>query len=240
MPATLFAGEAVEFQLTELVRARKLNIARNSSKRRVVKMSFDAMLRKAVHFHGHKCVGLVLGTRIGMAGLGKLGIDDPSNTRDLIVYVEIDRCLADAIQSIAGCTIGHRRLKHVDYGKFAATFVDTSKKRAVRVSVREEARRLVNKYSPKQTASDVDAYQINEKEEMDQMMKAYSKMPDSELLNVKEVNVTVPELDLPGKPHRKETCSVCGERIFDGREITVNGNVMCRSCAKGPYYTPLP
>ena len=128
--------------------SRKLNMLRNSSERLSEKVSFDVMLQKALNFHGHKCVGLVLGTRIAIAGLGKLGINDPANARDLIVYVEIDRCLADAIQATTGCTIGHRRLKHVDYGKFAATFVDTSKKKAVRVSVREEARQLVNKYSP--------------------------------------------------------------------------------------------
>jgi len=203
-------------------------------------MSFNTMLQKAIDSHGHKCVGLVLGTRIGIAGLRKLGINDPSNMRGLIVYVEIDRCLADAIQTTTGCTIGHRRLKHVDYGKFAATFVDTSKKKAVRVSVREEARQLVSKYSQTQTTLGDHVHLISEKEEMDQMTEAYSKLPDSELLNVREVSVIVPELDLPGRPHRKETCSVCGERIFDGREIIMNGNVMCRSCAKGSYYATLP
>jgi formylmethanofuran dehydrogenase subunit E len=197
------------------------------------------MLQKALNFHGHKCVGLVLGTRIAIAGLEKLEINDPANARDLIVYVEIDRCLADAIQATTGCTIGHRKLKHVDYGKFAATFVDTSKNKAVRVSAREEARQLVNKYSQTQTASD-DSHSTSEKEEMDQMIEAYSKMPDSELLNIREVSVTVPRLDLPGKPQRKEICSVCGEHIFDGREVTVKGSVMCRSCAKGSYYTILP
>lgn len=197
------------------------------------------MLQKALNFHGHKCVGLVLGTRIAIAGLGELGINDPADAHNLIVYVEIDRCLADAIQAITECTVGHRKLKYVDYGKFAATFVDTSNSKAVRVSVREEARQLVNKYSQTQTTSD-DAHLISDKEEKDQMIEAYWKMPDSELLNVREVSVTVPTLDLPGKPQRKETCKVCGERIFDGREVIVKGNVMCRSCAKGSYYTTLP
>ena len=43
-------------------------------------------------------------------------------------------------------------------------------------------------------ASDDDAHPISEKEEMDQMIEAYSKMPDSELLNVREVSVTVPRI----------------------------------------------
>lgn len=196
------------------------------------------MLQKALNFHGHKCIGLVLGTRIAIAGLEKLGINDPDKARDLIVYIEIDRCLADAIQATTGCTIGHRKLKYMDYGKFAATFVDSSHHKAVRVSVREEARQLVNRYSQTQNGSD-NARSISDKEEKQKMIEAYSKMPDNELLNFSKVSVTVPKLDLPGNPQRKETCSVCGERIFDGREVTVKGNVMCRPCATGSYYTTL-
>jgi formylmethanofuran dehydrogenase subunit E len=202
-------------------------------------MIFDAMLQKAINFHGHKCIGLVLGTRIAMAGLHALEIHDPSNTRDLLVYVEIDRCLADAIQAITGCTIGHRRLKHVDYGKFAATFVDTSKTKAIRVSVREEARELVNKSHGKQGTLDK-KQGIGQKAETDLMIENYSNMPDDKLLIIKEVSVLVPESDLPGKPRRKETCSKCGERIFDGRELTVNGKIVCKSCAQGAYYSTLP
>ena len=50
-------------------------------------MEFEVMFEKAIRFHGHKCVGLVLGTRIAVAGLHKLGISDSSRTRDLVVYV---------------------------------------------------------------------------------------------------------------------------------------------------------
>lgn len=202
-------------------------------------MTFDAMLQKALDFHGHKCVGLVLGTRIAMAGLHAMEIQDSSNARDLIVYVEIDRCLADAIQAVTGCTIGHRRLKHIDYGKFAATFVDVSKKKAVRISVRDEARELASAFSQRQVTSD-EKRVVGEKEETDLMSEAYSNMPDHELLNIREVRVTVPRLDLPGKPHRKETCSMCGERIFDGREVIAKGNIVCKSCAEGAYYGDIP
>jgi formylmethanofuran dehydrogenase subunit E len=201
-------------------------------------MTFEAKLQEAIKFHGHKCVGLVLGTRIAIAGLRMLQIQDPSDTYNLIVYVEIDRCLADAIQAITGCTIGHRRLKHVDYGKFAATFVDTSSGKGFRISVREEARNLVNNYIEKQVVVN-EKSKVGQKEETTQMTEAYSKMSDGELLNVMEVKVVVPRSDLPGKPRQKETCSKCGERIFDGREVSVSGQTLCRSCAKGGYYTIL-
>ena len=58
----------------------------------------------------------------------------------LVVLVEIDRCATDAIQALTGVSLGKRTLKHVDYGKMAATFVDTASGRAVRVAAREDAR----------------------------------------------------------------------------------------------------
>jgi formylmethanofuran dehydrogenase subunit E len=201
-------------------------------------MNFDKELEKAKSFHGHTCPGIVLGTRIAIAGNRRLGIEDPSKTRDLIVYVEIDRCLADAIQAITLCSLGKRRLKHVDYGKFAATFVDTSKNKAVRISVKEgardwsmkhgEKRGLVNKGKP-----------VDRKQAISVMIEAYMKIPDRDLLNIQDVSVSIPKYDIPGLPQRKVTCVVCGERIFDGREKRENGRILCRSCAGGAYYKNL-
>lgn len=198
-------------------------------------MEFNVMLEKAISFHGHACVGLVLGTRIAMAGLRRLGINDPSKTRDLIIYVEIDRCLADAIQATTGCTIGKRRLKHVDYGKFAATFVDASKNRAVRISVNEKASKLAMKYGEEHGLSERGKI-VSRKQEMKIMAEAYSKMPDADLLNIRDVTVRVPKWDLPGLPKRKVLCDICGETIFDGREKVKKGPILCRPCAEGAYY----
>lgn len=193
------------------------------------------MFEKAISFHGHECVGLVLGTRIAMAGLHALGISDPFKTRDLIVYVEVDRCLADAIQATTGCTIGKRRLKHVDYGKFAATFVDVLRNRAVRISLKEKARELAMKYGEKHGLIEK-GKPASKKQERRIMAEAYSKMPDVDLLVVRSVGMRIPKLDLPGRPERKVMCSVCGERIFDGREKRENGRIVCRPCAEGAYY----
>jgi len=198
-------------------------------------MDFQTTLEKATSLHGHKCVGLVLGTRIAMAGLKSLEIAEPMQTRDLIVYVELDRCLADAIQAITGCTIGKRTLKHVDYGKFAATFVDLSKNRAVRISVKEEARKIVKKGSEGRKSDGIRKGD-SKKQERDMMAEAYSKMPDADLLSIADVKVRVPILDLPGLPKRKVLCNLCGETIFDGREKVSDGQILCRSCADGAYF----
>lgn len=195
------------------------------------------MLEKATDFHGEFCVGLALGTRIAVTGLCELGISDPSKTRDLVVYVEIDRCLADAIQAICKCTLGKRRLKYVDYGKFAATFVDMSANRAVRISVKEEARELALKSNGKQSLSDNER-PLTRKEERERLKDGYMKMTEKDLLKIETVDLDIPTLDLPGFPQRKAMCCSCGERILDGREKLVNGKILCRPCVEGAYYKP--
>ena len=101
---------------------------------------YDALFNKAKEFHGHVCPGIVLGTRLTIAGLRELGMNPNEPTHNLIVYMEIDRCGTDAVQAITGCSLGHRSLKHKDFGKFAATFVDKPKGNAVRVAIDERNR----------------------------------------------------------------------------------------------------
>src|SRR5271157_2758019 len=95
-------------------------------------------LAKAKELHGDICAGLVMGTRISLAGMRALNLDTAARNRDLIVFVEVDRCMTDAVQAVTGRSLGHRNLKYVDYGKFAAVLYDSSSHRAVRVSPRRE------------------------------------------------------------------------------------------------------
>ena len=93
-------------------------------------LSLDEYLREAEVAHGHLCAGQVLGVRMAMLGLEKLGLEDPrGNKQDrkrLVTFVEIDRCATDAIAVVTGCRLGKRALKFRDWGKMAATFVDLS------------------------------------------------------------------------------------------------------------------
>lgn len=63
---------------------------------------FEKLLEESVKTHGHMCPGQVLGVRMSMLGLKLTGIDDPKgeDRKKIIVYVEIDRCATDAIQSV--------------------------------------------------------------------------------------------------------------------------------------------
>src|SRR3954452_7284804 len=96
----------------------------------------------AAEAHGHLCAGQILGLRMAMHGVTLLGIDDPAGAdrKRLVTFVEIDRCMTDAITVVTGCRMGKRALKFRDFGKAAATFCDMRDKRAVRVSARESSK----------------------------------------------------------------------------------------------------
>ncbi|MBO9361684.1 MAG: TraR/DksA C4-type zinc finger protein [Thermoflexus sp.] len=191
--------------------------------------TLDEWLEEAAAFHGHLCPGQILGVRMALLGCRLLGLnpEDPADRRRLIVYVEIDRCLTDAIATVTGCRLGRRTLKHVDYGKAAATFVDTQTGRAVRIVARDDARETALHLAPpglSRAAAQRHAYRI---------------MPDEELCYAQWVRVEIPPEDLPGHPLRRVFCARCGEGINDGREIVRDGEILCRACAEAPYYTAL-
>src|SRR6202163_2095472 len=103
----------------------------------------------AAQTHGHLCAGQVLGVRLAMLGLCELGIDDPIAERKRIVtYVEIDRCVTDAVALVAHCRLGKRALKFRDWGKVAATFVDLTTGREIRVAAKESSKQAAKDLFP--------------------------------------------------------------------------------------------
>jgi formylmethanofuran dehydrogenase subunit E len=177
---------------------------------------FDFYCKKVGDYHGHVCGGIALGTKMTLAAMQALGIKPGIRNKNLVVYVEVDRCMTDAVQVITGCSLGHRSLKHVDYGKFAATFVNLETGKALRATVKEEF--------------DSNKYTIEE------LSRILSKMPNEDLVILQDVKVDIPENDLPGSPREKALCSRCGERVMDGREVKRSGTVLCRACAGTKYY----
>jgi formylmethanofuran dehydrogenase subunit E len=102
-------------------------------------------LELATVTHGHLCAGQVLGVRLAMLGLCEIGIEDPiAERKRLVTYVEIDRCVTDAVALVAGCRLGKRALKFRDWGKVAATFVDLKTGRAVRIAAKESSKQAAN------------------------------------------------------------------------------------------------
>lgn len=183
---------------------------------------FERLFQIAQDFHGHVCPGIVLGTRLAMAGLRELGMRADGEHKDLLVFMEIDRCGTDAVQAITGCSLGHRNLKFMDYGKFAATFVDTGTGKAVRVAVTESNREKTEK---------LDRMEI---------VRVLAEAPEEEVLSIQQVSVRIGEDDLPGFPLHQAVCEECGERIMDHREVEMDGRTVCKNCAHGSYYSVEP
>ena len=189
----------------------------------------DALLREAEIAHGHLCAGQVLGVRMAMLGLELLGIEDPKgrDRKRLITFVEIDRCMTDAIGVVTGCRLGKRALKFRDWGKVAATFVDLGNDRAVRIAVRESSKALARQMHP----------EIESKNQ--QQMLAYREMPTEELFDVQWVKVKLPQEELPGYKGERIVCAICGEGINFQREVRAGDEILCRACAEGRYYEPV-
>ena len=177
--------------------------------------------------HGHLCAGQVLGVRLAMLGLRELGIDDPVAERKRIVtYVEIDRCVTDAVALVANCRLGKRALKFRDWGKVAATFVDLKTGSAVRIAAKESSKQSAREMFP-ELGKDIG------------QQKAYAQLPDDTLFDKKWVKVEVQPEYLPGFKSLRVICAECGEGINFKREVLQAGRTVCRSCAGEKYYAAL-
>jgi formylmethanofuran dehydrogenase subunit E len=190
--------------------------------------SLEVLLEECERLHGHMCAGQLLGARMALLGCREIGIDDPkgADRKKLIVWVEIDRCMADAISAATGVRLGKRTLKYVDYGKVAATFLNTETNRAVRIVALESARSLADERFP----------EVEEKRR--RQFRAYSEATDDELFKIELVSVVLRDVDAPGSPRSRAICAICGEGINDGREVMgADGDALCRGCEQGNYYS---
>jgi formylmethanofuran dehydrogenase subunit E len=165
---------------------------------------------------------------MALLGCSEIGIDDPrgADRKKLIVWVEIDRCMADAISAVTGVRLGKRSLKYVDYGKVAATFFNTETDRAVRIVALERARNLADERHS----------EIRDKRQ--RQFRTYSEATDEDLFKVELVSVVLRDIDAPGSPRSRAICAICGEGINDGREVIgAGGDAICRGCDQGNYYS---
>jgi formylmethanofuran dehydrogenase subunit E len=184
-------------------------------------------LELAAVAHGHLCAGQVLGVRLAMLGLRELGIDDPIAERKRIVtFVEIDRCVTDAVALVANCRLGKRALKFRDWGKVAATFCDLRTGRAVRIAAKESSKQIAKEKFPGLP-----------KEEGQQ--KAYAELSEEVLFSKEWVKVEIGPEELPGFKGPRVVCAECSEGINFKREVVVGGRTLCRSCAGEKYYCSL-
>jgi formylmethanofuran dehydrogenase subunit E len=189
------------------------------------------LLQESSRRHQHLCPRQVLGVRLGLRGLRALKLSGHASLprflnhdKRLMTFVETDGCGADGIAVAVGCSVGRRTMRVYDFGKVAATLVDTHSGRAVRVSPTVESRSLALHYAPA-TLDSWHAY-----------LEAYQIIPDNELVHLQEVSLLQPLEKILSAPDTRTTCDACGEEIINEREIRAAGATLCLSCAGQGYY----
>jgi len=184
----------------------------------------EEFLGQTAELHKHLCPRQVLGVRSGMLAAELLGIELPQSDKRLFTFVETDGCFADGVSVATGCWLGHRTLRMVDYGKVAATFVDTATSRAYRIWPSPNSRSLALRYAP------------DAPNRWRAQLQGYQLAPTSELLIAREVTLTLSLSSIISKPGQRVTCDGCGEDILNEREITNEGRTLCLPCSGESYY----
>jgi len=185
---------------------------------------FQKIIKEAAARHKKLCPRIVLGARIGLAGVEALGIENSAASKQMLVIVETDGCFVSGVEAATGCLTNHRTLRINDYGKVAGTFVDILTGTAVRVSPRSGVRELAL------------AYALEEERRYFGMLEGYQRMPTEELLRIEEVQLATPVKAIISQAGIRANCDYCDEEIINEREIIRNGLTMCKSCAEPSYY----
>jgi len=187
-------------------------------------MDIQPLLEKSSRDHSHLCPRQILGVRLGLCGLKALGLSANQGSKRLLVITETDGCFADGLTAATNCTVGHRTLRVEDYGKAAATFMDTQTGLAIRVAPTLDIRERAYQYAP------------NEPRHYFAQMQAYQIMPDNEMFTITEVQLATSIEAIVSRPGVRVNCDVCGEEIMNERESYREGLTLCRACTGDSYY----
>jgi formylmethanofuran dehydrogenase subunit E len=182
------------------------------------------MLELVAAMHKHLCPRQVLGVRMGLYAAELLGFEAPQKDKRMLAFVESDGCFADGVAVATGCTLGHRTMRLVDYGKVAATVVDTKTGRAIRLAPEADVRKRaaeVTPHAPNRWTGQLEGYQ---------------KIVSEELISIEEVQLNLDVSAIVGKPGIRVNCTLCGEEILNQREVTSDGKILCMSCYGDSYW----
>src|SRR5512135_638025 len=142
--------------------------------------TMNDLLNQSSARHEHLCPRQVLGVRLGMLAAQELKLELPQADKRLLTIVETDGCFADGVEVATGCTVGHRTLRVEDYGKVAATFVDTKTGRATRIAPRRDVRERAGTFA------------CEESRPYFAQRQAYQVMPDEDMFTIRAVTLTTP------------------------------------------------
>jgi len=183
----------------------------------------DLLTLSATHHH-KICPRQVLGVRIGLLAGRLLDLPLPQSDKRLLAISETDGCFVDGLSAATGCYVGRRTLRIEDYGKTAATFIDTLTEQAIRVAPRTGAREQAWDYAP------------SARNKWEAQLIGYKYIPDELLFRWQWVQLSVPVKQIIGQAGKRAMCEVCGEEIINQREVMHEGTTLCRSCAGESYF----
>jgi formylmethanofuran dehydrogenase subunit E len=186
--------------------------------------SLDDLLKASATHHHRICPRQVLGVRIGLLAGRLLEMSLPQPEKRMLAICETDGCFVDGISAATGCYVGRRTMRIEDYGKTAATFVDTLTEQAVRISPRAHVRELAWEYAP------------SAPNKWEAQLIGYQHISDDLLLNWQWVELAVPAKQIIGQAGKRVMCEICGEEIINQRELIREGMIICKSCAGESYF----
>lgn len=181
------------------------------------------MIDVAIELHGHLAPGLALGMR--MSEIAMEGMNLKKGNKKAIGISETSRCLADGMQVVTGCTLGHGNAFVQNYGKLALTVGRVDSMEGIRVALKEDAwslSLLMKKWMMREG-------KLKKDEEVD-LSHDLLKLDES-YFDIEPVRITMQQLFENSKIVK---CSVCGDLV---PEALATG-VMCKMCAGESYFQP--
>lgn len=174
--------------------------------------------------HERLCPRQVLGVRMGLAAAEALSVNPRAPGRVLYIFAETDGCFTDGVEAATGCSLGHRNMRLMDYGRVAIVAVHVESGEAVRISPAAGVRETAEAYAP------------GERRRYYQQLQGYQLMPEAELLRIRSVHLRVDLTALLGQKGTRATCHRCGEEILNGRQHLESGRTVCQGCTGAAFY----
>lgn len=186
--------------------------------------TLNELLAESAALHRHLCPRQVLGVQMGRLAAELLSLDLPQTDKRLLTIVETDGCFTSGLSVATNCWVGRRTLRVEDYGKIAATFVDTKTGQAIRIAPSPSARRQAEAFAPEA------------RNRWEAMLLGYQRMALTDLFTWRTVALTTPIAALISRAGYRTECDLCGEEIINEREVMIGDLTLCRHCAYGGYY----